>query len=139
MDDVTRLRELLAKATPAKWHHCCASGSGCGGLTAWTDESAERGIHYTSMDDSVADKEHGKDLIALAVAAVNALPALLDEVEAVRTVTDGNLWVGRWNVYQNGAGWTAVIPSEGFLRDTDGNVRRFPTLPAALVAIRGIK
>lgn len=83
--------------------------------------------------------------IASAIARSEILktfPALLDEVEAVRAVSDGEVRVGSWEVYWNamGDGWMCFHPNgHGHLRDSDGKVRRFPTLPAALMAIRGSK
>jgi hypothetical protein len=77
---VERLRGLLAKATPVPWEFdgCSLSDFGreypCSMSMEWIPNTFD-------SDDDAREKENGE----LMAAAVNALPALLDELEALRT------------------------------------------------------
>jgi len=71
MPKISELRALLAKATPAPWHHA-KDGDDFYALFTDDDEYA-----FGCRDEG--DEE---DNAELAAAAVNALPALLDVAEA---------------------------------------------------------
>ena len=70
MTDLSKLKELLGKATPGKW----ACGAGRGKAALVTDGNMQ---HLISHPVKEADA-------ALIVAAVNALPELIAEVEGLR-------------------------------------------------------
>lgn len=85
MDVVTRLREALAKATPRPW-----------GARAHEDPQwmvlGPRGRYHAICLTSQGNDEANAALIA---AAVNALPALLDVVEAALAWKRGHEWVAK--------------------------------------------
>lgn len=87
MTDTNELRKLLAAATPTPW-------AVSHGDESWEvvqtkpDGTPDFGARRTAFDDGSAGGEYGpscntltRDLI---VAAVNALPSLLDELDAAR-------------------------------------------------------
>ncbi len=78
MTDITALRELLKKATPGPWHRLGVSGPR--GFVA-VSESAESAV-------SLSERQADTDII---VAAVNALPGLLDELERLRSAGEAML------------------------------------------------
>jgi hypothetical protein len=79
-DDVSRLRELLAKGTRGPWRIGLE-----GDNTGWPESSV-----WSAEDDCVGEcyRNASEADAALIVAAVNALPKLLDVVEAARKVED---------------------------------------------------
>lgn len=82
--NTTELRKLLAKATPGPWM-----------LDEWSPSDYLDGIQVdaraTGPRGSVfwSDKQDAR----IIVAAVNALPALLDVVEAAREACESGPWV----------------------------------------------
>jgi hypothetical protein len=72
MTDTNELRKLLAAATPLPWYGKWNISTAHGDLIASTD---------VSLASDPEESDANGDLI---VAAVNALPALLDELDAVR-------------------------------------------------------
>lgn len=84
------LRALREKATPGKWAEFCESGEW------WVSGTDDEGADITFVcessiemgngtgDDLVSGVWRSQDDINLMVAAVNALPALLDEADALR-------------------------------------------------------
>lgn len=77
--DVTALREALAAATPGPWEHRVHVGK-----SDWT--IGEREVHQI-LPNHLAIAGAGPDA-TLIVAAVNALPTLLDELEELRFKAD---------------------------------------------------
>jgi hypothetical protein len=87
--DTKNLRELLAKATPGPWH----TKTECPGRCCWhvfrnpplyggtPDEAG-------NQDEPIVMNECREDDAALMAEARNQLPAILDELEAVRTERD---------------------------------------------------
>jgi hypothetical protein len=107
---VARLRELMAKATPRPWTHQGYSfqtgmthASGVGGFTA-------------GFQDDCSDQQimQGIPNAALIVAAVNALPALLDVCEAAQAFRVSGVphhaWVRLWNALDALAALARVQP-----------------------------
>jgi len=85
------LRALLAKATPGPW----ALGDGTGeGRNVVTDEPEP---WYTALFYGGADEVNCDSNAALVVAAVNALPALLDRLEAAER--DAARWIAFCNLW----------------------------------------
>src|ERR1039458_2048722 len=80
MPDVSRLRELLAKGTPRPWR------IGLEGDNArWPESSV-----WSTEDNCVGEcyRNASEQDAALIIDAVNALPKLLDVVEAARDIAD---------------------------------------------------
>ena len=71
---IAELRELLVKATPGRWH-------------AHRDRNPGIGADGTKYNIGSFEEDADNDL---AVAAVNALPALLDEIEQLRALVGGS-------------------------------------------------
>lgn len=84
-DTVERLRELRAKATLGKWktHKDCPE---CiiapDDANNWAIARCDDDAGFNSYGDDVSDQSNA----ALIVAAINALPALLDAVEALEKI-----------------------------------------------------
>ena len=78
MNEWERLRTLLVEATPGPWHDLPHDWPGKA-IPILTHDAA----HTVAM---AFNREHTKSDAALIVAAVNALPALLDVAEAARRV-----------------------------------------------------
>ena len=78
MPDVSRLRELLAEGTPRPWRIGLE-----GDNTGWPESSV-----WSTEDNCVGEcyRNASEQDAALIIAAVNALPKLLDVVEAARAV-----------------------------------------------------
>jgi hypothetical protein len=72
--DITALREMHAAATPGPWK-----------IVATKDPSGEWDAYAKAKDGLPVDLEHTDNLPAVC-AAMNALPALLREVELLRAV-----------------------------------------------------
>lgn len=91
MVDVAKLRELEKAATPGPW---TADGD-----AQWCDEDGYYGDEWIDMPRQARTyiqhsrmsgeaRVHARDNAALIVEARNALPALLDEIEALRALAD---------------------------------------------------
>lgn len=82
--DVSKLRELLARATPGELAACAANNGKCQCGQVW-DEKADA-VFAVAAPYGHSDVEFVEDqrlnIRALIVAAVNALPSLLDALEA---------------------------------------------------------
>jgi len=80
MTDTQKLRELLAKATPGPWENSN------GHIGLYIEERPEWSAiaNVEHHPDQGASADEGNSNAALIVAAVNALPDLLDEVERLR-------------------------------------------------------
>lgn len=96
MVDVTRLRALREAATPGPWRVTPARTGPRGGLhpafidaprNGWVNGITFVTIGDSTNDDATAVAQMSADA-ALIVEAVNALPALLAEIEALRRVRD---------------------------------------------------
>lgn len=97
---MTDLRRLLAEATPRPWN---ADGLTLRPGTVWDEHGADLARAWLPAD------------AALIVAAVNALPALLDVADAARTISDPMVADGggdRW--------WAAHDALRDALRRLDG-------------------
>jgi hypothetical protein len=77
--DIQRLREMHAAATPGPWK-----------IVATKDPSGEWDAYAKAKDGLPVDLEHTDNLPAVC-AAMNALPALLREVELLRA-SNNALW-----------------------------------------------
>lgn len=89
--DTKKLRELLALATTRPWKANTADKTGEDWLIGSLGNSNEDGQDWIVTTDRVRASELDGDAkfdAALIVAAVNALPALLDELEALRAERD---------------------------------------------------
>ena len=80
MTNLTELRRLHAESTPGEW--ICNTSEDC----IFTDEQMEGNLVFQSPSPAYcpASAEYFQPNAALAVAAHNAMPALLDELEAAR-------------------------------------------------------
>ena len=85
MSEIERLRGLLAEGTPGPW------------IRPW----ASLNVHWMGGDDVLKSQIN----IDCAVAAVNALPALLDVAEAVRRMTAVQLADGCGTCGGTGIAW----------------------------------
>jgi hypothetical protein len=97
MTDTAKLRELLAKATPGPWKTIQAAKPNgaeqsidCGIFAGRDDLLAETFeiVGYLDGKGSPYKKLPSEVNAALIVAAVNALPALLDEIDKLRAAVD---------------------------------------------------
>ena len=85
MTDTNELRKLLEKATPGPWRVLFAGGGDAWQVVGWN--ARREAFDHEAFDGSACGEyaqsctEPTRDLI---VAAVNALPALLDELDAAR-------------------------------------------------------
>lgn len=81
--DTTRLRELLAEASPRPWEEIY-------GAVAWVDTIADPSdpSGQTPMQDPVKVADAGAADRALIVALVNNAPALLDAADALRILVE---------------------------------------------------
>jgi hypothetical protein len=80
MTDIKKLRELLAKATPGPWVVDEDNREGY----KWNNHIVNNEGRIAFMAHKPGDNEQWEAAAHLIVAAVNALPALLDEVERLR-------------------------------------------------------
>jgi hypothetical protein len=107
---IERLRELLARATPGPWksqdHQHQAD------LMTWY--SVEKANGMRGQVARVMSHVRGKADAALIVAAVNALPALLDVCEAAQAFRVSGVphhaWVRLWNALDALAALARVQP-----------------------------
>lgn len=88
MSDITKLRELLGRATPGEWRSDIDTYGDPGDITLWA-EGENYVVNIGHAGDHVENGcviafDGSKANAALIAAAVNALPALLDEVERLR-------------------------------------------------------
>ena len=102
MTDIKKLRELLAKGTQGEWHHVQAfqsvpaqktihgtvPGQRVDYVSTWPGPGTPKGhrviVPMETLTDSGVARTVSSNDMALITAAVNALPALLDEVERMR-------------------------------------------------------
>lgn len=97
MTDTAKLRALLAAATPGKWYVVESPWGAGDWLIAGSPDPHGGSFVADTEDPTFEESELDEDEIArhrplenaaLIAAAVNALPALLDELEALRDVAD---------------------------------------------------
>ena len=86
-EQIAGLRELLAKATPGEW----MLATSCSWRRILTTGGKPVIVPTIQRSDNHPDMECGEDYInaEVAIAAVNALPALLDIAEAVANADKG--------------------------------------------------
>lgn len=102
--DITDLRAKLAGGTPGPWETDIQPGHQDDVLTSWITDDGGR----------LVIAEHAGPDAALIAAAVNALPALLDELERLRTVTDEQVEAAAKAIYDEA---TALRPDAWDLED----------------------
>lgn len=79
---IERLRELNDKATPGEWKESCIGSEGYIIRSHDGETLAERGVRLARIGDG--EWEQDKANAELIVAARNALPVLLDEIEGLQ-------------------------------------------------------
>jgi hypothetical protein len=145
--DIARLRGLLERATKGRWYALLKS-RGLTGVHVEVPEGYGVKIYHADLAPDAVPEQHERQKAdaALVAEAVNALPALLAELERLRrvevaanSVEFGEARIGGWQVYRHakGEGWTCFHPYRpGYIRDEAGNVRRFVSLVEAVMATR---